>query len=107
MNMGAEPKKVGILIGLMVVAIVVYFINSDSPPESGVATPRPSAVQPALPPGIGEPPAAGAQNNATAGRPQQRGRTSNEFRPSVRPKRGEQRPDPMSIDPTLRLDVLA
>ena len=30
-----------------------------------------------------------------------------EFRPSVRPKRGEQRPDPMTIDPTLRIDLLA
>ena len=30
-----------------------------------------------------------------------------EFRPSLKPKRPEDRPDPMSIDPTLRLELLA
>jgi hypothetical protein len=34
-------------------------------------------------------------------------RTTEEFRPSLKPKRPEDRVDPMSIDPTLRLDLLA
>jgi hypothetical protein len=34
-------------------------------------------------------------------------RSSAEFRPSLKPKRPEDRVDPMTIDPTLRLDLLA
>lgn len=106
MNMGAEPKKVGILIGLMVVAVVVYFMNSGSDPQDTASAPTATAARPAVTPGVPAEPPAAAQNNATAAR-QQRGRTSNEFRPSVSPRRGEKRPDPMTIDPTLRLDLLS
>ena len=35
MNLGAEPKKVMILGGLLAVAVVVYFINSSSTGDSG------------------------------------------------------------------------
>jgi hypothetical protein len=34
-------------------------------------------------------------------------RTGEEFRPSLKPKSPEERVDPMTIDPTLRLDLLA
>jgi hypothetical protein len=101
MKVGAEPKKVAILVVLLLVAVVVLFTNSGSTPEAGY-TPPPAASQP-VSPSIGSP----ETGTAPAATPQQRGRLSNEFRPSVRPKRGEQRPDPMTIDPTLRLDLLA
>ena len=35
------------------------------------------------------------------------GRVLSDFKPSMKPKRPEDRPDPMTVDPTLRLDVLA
>ena len=98
MKVGAEPKKIAILAGLLVVALVVFLMNSSSTPDTGY-TPPPAATAPS--------PIAPAPSASTTPAPQQRGRTSTEFRPSVRPKRGEQRPDPMTIDPTLRLDVLA
>jgi hypothetical protein len=99
MKLGAEPKKVVILVGLLVVALVVFLTDSDSPPEASYTPPAASNAAPANP--------AGAPPTASGTPAQTRGRTSTEFRPSVRPRRGEQRPDPMSIDPTLRLDLLA
>ena len=100
MKMGAEPKKIAVLVGLLLVAVIVYLVNSTSTPDTGSTTP-PTASAPS-------PAASGLPAPSASTAPaQQRGRTSTEFRPSVRPKRGEQRPDPMTIDPTLRLDVLA
>jgi hypothetical protein len=102
MKLGAEPKKVAVLIGLVVVAIVVFLMNSGPGDDSAVYTPPARPSESAAASGAGEPAESG-----TAAVRQQRGRTSNEFRPSLRPKRGEQRPDPMTIDPTLRVDLLA
>ena len=103
MTLGAEPKKVAILGGLLAVALVVFLVNSSGG-EGPVSSTAPS-------------PAAAARPNASiAGTPNAeeprtpargRGRASTEFRPTLRPKRGEDRPDPTTIDPTLRLDVLA
>jgi hypothetical protein len=101
MKIGAEPKKIAILVVLLLVAVVVLFTNSSSTPEASY-TPPPAASQVGSP-ALGSTPETAA---APAGTSQQRGRLSTEFRPSVRPKRGEQRPDPMTIDPTLRLDLL-
>jgi hypothetical protein len=101
LQLGAEPKKVAILVGLLLVAAVVFFMNSDPGVDTGsasapAAAPVPSASQ--LPTPAPE----------TAGPARTRGRTSaGQFSPSLRPKRGEQRPDPTTIDPTLRLDLLA
>ena len=101
MKMGAEPRKVAILAGLLVVALVVFLLNSSPSGDTGGYTPpAASAPQPTAPGSQLPAPAAAAARPA-------RGKSSVEFRPSVRPKRGEQRPDPMSIDPTLRLDLLA
>lgn len=99
MKLGAEPKKVAILVGLLVVALVVFLMNSDSTPDTAYTPPAATSAPSAGPADTGT-----SASSATA---QVRGRTSTEFRPSVRPKRGEQRPDPMTIDPTLRLDLLA
>ena len=102
MKLGAEPKKVAILVGLVVVAIVVYFMNSSSTGE-GSQSNRPAAARPA-PTGPNQPAAA----NTPATQPRTAaGRTDREFRPSLKPRRGEAAPDPTTIDPTLRLDILA
>jgi hypothetical protein len=101
MQLGAEPKKIAILVGLLVVAVVVFMMNSDpSPGTTATATGSAPAAQ--VPPSNTQL----ATPAAAANRP--RGRTSGgQFTPRLRPKPGEQRPDPMTIDPTLRLDVLA
>lgn len=102
MKLGAEPKKIAILAGLVLAAAVIYFMNSsggtDIPSARTSAASRPAPPAPAG--GTGAP-----MDNSAAR--QTRGRTSQEFRPSLKPKRGEDRPDPMSIDPTLKLDLLA
>lgn len=100
MQLGAEPKKVAILIGLLLVAAIVYFSSSD--PAVGSTTSSTSTATTAQPasglPAATEP----ASPGRLRGRP-----STGQFTPRVRPKPGEQRPDPMTIDPTLRLDVLA
>src|SRR4051812_4756039 len=98
MQLGGEPKKVAILVGLVVVAGIVYFMNSG--PSNTSYTPPPAAAAPSATPGSQLPSPVAATSART------KGKASVEFRPSVRPKRGEQRPDPMTIDPTLRLDLL-
>lgn len=106
MKLGAEPKKVAILAGLLGVAAVVYFLNSAPAGDTGGYTPRGSTASPVRSaPGQ---PVRGGSAAATPTPANRRGqRTLAEFRPSLKPKRGEERPDPMTIDPTLRLDLLA
>lgn len=100
MKLGAEPRKVVILGGLLVVAGYLYFSGdtSDEPPRPEPRAASPLAV-PAQPPDISRPrPASRMQPRPGAGR---------EFRPSLKSARPEDRPDPMTVDPTLRLDLLA
>jgi hypothetical protein len=102
MKFGAERKKILILAALLAVAGVVFMINST---DGGGASPTSSAARPqsATPGGLTAP-----QDRESAARPSRAsGRATTEFRPSLRPKRGEERTDPTTIDPTLRLDILA
>lgn len=108
MKLGAEPKKVAILGGLIVVAIVAFFMNStpSGPPQSTTA-PRTSAgirlpSQQVADVPMGRP-APVAQTRSSS----RQGRVLSEFKPSMKPKRPEDRPDPMTVDPTIRVDVLA
>lgn len=105
MKLGAEPRKIALLAILGVVLVYVLFFNSsqDAVPQRtasavspSVAPPPPSAVQPRQ------------QSAQKASAPRRSGeRLLQEFRPSFKPKRPEDRPDPMSIDPALRTDILA
>jgi hypothetical protein len=55
-------------------------------------------------------PAAASPTAETAARQQRvatRERQLQEFRPSLKPRRPEDRPDPLTVDPSLRLDLLA
>ncbi len=103
----SDKKKVIVLGGLLAVAAIVFWINSSSgdvpvnPPSKTAALPK--TTTPLV-----------APRHATADTParartgtQSANRTLQEFRPTLKPKRPEDRADPMSIDPTLRLDVLA
>lgn len=96
-----DRKKVAILGGLLLVAAVVYFFNSSGTPENEGYTPpaanRPAAVSNARSSATASGPAAGRRNE----------RTLREFRPTLKPRKPEDRPDPTTIDPTLRMDLLA
>jgi hypothetical protein len=115
MTLGAERKKLLWLVLLLAVAGGSFLYNSSS---GGGA---PQASQSARPkttlPGIGDEQTPVKNVSASpidALRAAQRQKRSpglrsgiSEFRPSLKPQRPEDRPDPMTIDPTLRLDLLA
>jgi hypothetical protein len=98
-NLGAEPKKVAILVAFVVVAGFVYLYNRDSGGGSASAPPIASRapVTSSYGAGVGRPERTSARvvQSASTG--------SKEFRPSLKIKNVE----PSSIDPTLRLDLLA
>jgi hypothetical protein len=76
----------------------VFIMNStggEAVSSSAPQAARPAASTPSTP------------DQQRAPRVTTRGRGGSEFKPAVGPKRGEERIDPMNIDPTLKLDVLA
>lgn len=100
-KVGADPKKIAILGGLVAVAIFVYFYNSNSGGESA-STPAPTRARSAAPapsPGAAQ----RAVERSSFRRVQADAGGTREFRPSFKPKDV----DTTKIDPTLRLDLLA
>ena len=111
MKMGADRKKIYVLGGLIVVGAYLFYTNVLSGPSGSEPPARPvrSAAQTsrkagssAVPgdPSYPEPETQPVRQAAST-------RLNEEFRPSLKPKRPEDRVDPMTIDPTLRLDLLA
>lgn len=104
MKVGAEPKKVVILIGLLLVAAYFLYTNlASSPaglgePSARRATARPSISE--VTPSSAEEPVPVRTALAHTGAA---GRTEQDFRPSFKNKGV----DPSTIDPKLRLDLLA
>jgi hypothetical protein len=98
MKVGAEPKKVAILGGLLVVAFLFYLFNRNS----GDSTPARSAGSKAAPAAAARPTVRPASRTVrvTQGGVNQNAR---EFRP----KFGKSAIDPSSVDPTLHLGELA
>jgi hypothetical protein len=92
MNLGAEPKKVAILAGIVVLGVGFYFYNSSGDVTITVPTVRTPVV----------PAAASGRIAQRTGRP-----LNTEFRPRVVGSRPDDKVDPASIDPELRLDLLA
>jgi hypothetical protein len=103
-KVGAEPKKVALLILLLVAAAVLFYVNWTSTPTS--ASPAKSA-----PPG----PAARSLRAAAEGGPlespeEPKGRSSQplvQFRPTLKRANSREPLDPTRVDPTLRVDLLA
>jgi hypothetical protein len=95
-KVGADPRKIGILVGLVVVAGFVYFYNSNSGGGSGSAPVAGRALVPAAT-------APGSASRSTYRQVQQSSSSTREFRPSLKPKNI----DTANIDPTLRLDLIA
>ena len=102
---GADKKRAMVLGGLLVVLLLVYLWSSgsDVPDQARNATPaRPSRTPTPVVPG----PAATTAAKTSAANRSSRARTLQEFRPSLKPKKPEDRDDPMTVDPTIRLVVL-
>lgn len=100
MKIGVEPKKIAILGGLALVGGYVFYANVLSGPSAPPAKPVVPAREPTAP------------TSALTRRPQRTGSrtrtTVPEFRPSLAtPRKPEDRLDPMTFDPKLRLDLLA
>src|ERR1700682_250770 len=96
-GIGAEPKKIGALVVLVLVAGYFYFTSGTS--DTSSATPaRPAIAAP--PPNIQRPPVRPVSRT----RPGQSDgpRTQLEYRPSLKPKDL----DRANIDPRLRTDLL-
>jgi hypothetical protein len=93
---GAEPKKLGFLVVLLIVA-AYFFFSRDSGDTGTVARPAGG-----VPPALG--PRAGVRSGNRL-RPGERGLNNGpkEFRPSFKAKDL----DPSGVDPTLHLDLLA
>ena len=106
MKLGAEPKKMVMLGGLVVVGLYLLYTNFISSPSSGPEPARRSSVSRTSPDltDVSDSTPAAQPNIRRAG---SRARSTEEFRPALGHRRGEQKTDPMTIDPTLRLDLLA
>jgi len=101
MKLGAEPKKVAVLVGLLATAAYFYFSQEpidDAPPASK----RP--VVTAAP--VEQPKQVVAKGPSIA-RPNNNKRTSQEYKPVLKSKKAEDRIDPATVDPTLRLEMIA
>ena len=101
MKLGPESKKIAILGGLVLVGGYLFYQNVLSSPSSPAET-RPAATRPASNPTL---PA--ASPSAPIRRSTARSRSNEDFRPPFKSRRAEDRVDPTTVDPTLRLDLLA
>jgi hypothetical protein len=103
-TLGAQPKKVAVLGVLLAVAAVALYMNvfaGDS--KSNVPAPQRAPV--VADPVSKAPQSAVSRVNKRAGRGS--ANTSGEIKFRQGTERPEDRPDPATIDPTLRLDLLA
>ena len=105
-KLGAEPKKVAILGGLVVVLAGVYFINRNQnvPQAAGpVAPARPAAIPATRPLPTRVPPQRDTSSAASGGA--RRGEASlQDFKPTLKLPEGA---DVSRIDPSLKLNLLA
>ncbi len=106
MTLGAEPKKVAALGALILLAAYSFYTNVLSGPDvpaEARPSPRPAAATPAAP----ITPAARETARRTEERKMITGRQSiGDFRPSIKSPDDRDRPDPMKVDPTLRMDLV-
>lgn len=115
MKLGTENKKsVYALIALSVVAAYFVYTNLLSDPAGSYTPPTPAAVAErnraaAEATGAVATPAPSSSSQSSTP-PRQLGANrsrADEFHPTLRSKRKEEQIDPMTVDPTLRLDLLA
>jgi hypothetical protein len=104
----SDKKKVYWLIGLGAIALYLVYSNLLSSPS---VPPQPAASVASAPAADQPVPAAtpAALPKEASGAPKRAGakRNSEEFHPFVHSKRPEDQIDPLRVDPTLKLDLLA
>ena len=100
-GVGAEPKKIAVLIGLGAIAAFFYFSNRT--PDGPSASPAPAPASSASP--VANPRIAARSAARSGVRVSQKGlnTSSREFKPSFK----FSGIDPSNIDPTLHLNLLA
>lgn len=103
MKLGSEPKKVAVLAGLLVLAAVLLYTNLSGPDYQRRTATAPPPVQPQGQVERGPVVRGGTEVD----RRRVPGRNLQEFRPSLKPRKPEDQPDPMTRDPRLRVDLLA
>jgi hypothetical protein len=104
-SLSKEPKwKLITLGGFAVVLVVVFYVNVLAP-SSDAPQVQPQGAVRAAAPDLGGP-AFGAPAPETRQRPPLKGRAQS-ARPEFKLGIGDKQPDPASVDPTLRLDLLA
>jgi hypothetical protein len=103
-GIGAEPKKLAILAGLLLTAGVAYYwMNRSDVPAGASTSPAPVARTPGVP----TPSAPPAKASSYGPRTPARGRVAasgDDFRPTLKPPEGL---DLTRVDPTLNVDLLA
>jgi hypothetical protein len=97
-KIGAEPKKVAVVVVLMAVAVYFYISNRNSGGPDAPSVVPTTASRPAGP-AVAQRAAVRPRVGTNAG-----GGNPREFRPSMRPPKGV---EPSSVDPTLHLNALA
>lgn len=106
LKIGAEPRKVAALAGLLVLAVGIYFWNSrdsNGPTASGkAAAPPRAALKRALQnPQGAEPEAEAAAKTASPTAAE----AARDFRPTMK-RKSDEAANPEQFDPTLRTDLL-
>jgi hypothetical protein len=103
MKAGAERNKVVLLAGLLILAAVLLYQQFLSGPGSppAASAPRPAAAARQI--------RSSAEEILESRAAKSRGvqRTNNDFKPSLKPPKPGEGPDPEKVDPTLRIDLLA
>jgi hypothetical protein len=99
MNLGGEPKKIAMLGGLVLVGGYIFYANVLSSPDTGARKTADAPV--ALAPGAPNPVSLRIEQRKNMARIR-----SEAFVPKL-PVRPEDRPNYATVDPTLRLDLLA
>ncbi|MCU1339797.1 MAG: hypothetical protein JWO19_5378 [Bryobacterales bacterium] len=102
-GIGAEPKKVVFLIGLLVTAGVVYYWMSRPEVPAGANTAPATAVKAPAVPTTAPRPTASSYGPRTTGRGGRVPSSGDDFRPTLKLPEGL---DISRIDPTLKLDLL-
>lgn len=110
-GLGAEPKKLAMLVGLLVIAGGAYYWASRPDVPAGTSTtpapPASTVKTPAAPATVGTSSGPRTTTSSYGPRSAARGRTSasgDDFRPTLKVPEGM---DLSLIDPTLKLDLMA
>jgi hypothetical protein len=106
LKIGAEPRKVAALVGLLVLAAGIYFWNAHdgNGPTSSVKTAAPPRTS--LKRALQNPPGAETQEDAaTTASPAAAAEAARDFRPTMK-RKSDEAANPEQFDPTLRTDLI-